>query len=175
MVKFKFILFGVPFGESFSECSKEDRAVLGQEYSFGQHGEQLHVVRHSNGNNYYNYLMYPKENESFNDAAGRKGAFFGMSVVLNNQVIADTDKLIKLFKKTYQDYVKDKLIKEYPNGNKRFMVSQLRSKDDIFANYVGKGFMSIMNKNPELNVFHNIKTVPSQMQQSILMQRIQVR
>lgn len=171
----KFILFGVPFGESISDCSKEDRAVLGQEYSPGQHGEQLHVVKHPNGNNYYNYLIYPKENERFDDAAGRKGAFFGMSVVLNNQVIADTDKLIKLFKKTYQDYVKDKLIKEYPNGNKRFMVSQLRSKDDMFANYVGKGFMNIMKKNPELNIFHSIKTVPAQIQQGILGQRIQVR
>ena len=172
----RFLLCGVPLGFSCSECPQEDRKVLETNYADGHYGDQLQIVRLPNGNMYYNYLMYPPKGRFFADAAGRSGAFFCMSLVVQNQIVNDTDKLIKLFQKTYQEYVKDKIITEQNDGNKKFLVSNLRPKGDGLAIAVGQGFMDIMKKNPELNIFHNIKAYsPPQIQQGILSRRIQVR
>ena len=172
----RFILYGVPLGFSCSDCPKEDYKYLELNYVDNRKENQIHIQRLPSGNTYYSYLMYPSEGRLFSDAAGRSGAFFGMSIVLQDQVITDINKLTKLFQKTYQYYVKDKIIKELPNGNKKFLVCSLRSKDDTLAVQVGKGLMEIMKNNPELNIFNNIKKYdPAQVQQYVLNKKFLVR
>ena len=176
MSKSRFIIYGVPLGFSCSVCPREDYKYLELNYVDNRRGNQLHIQRLPSGNTYYSYLMYPQEGKLFSDAAGRPGAFFGMSIVLKDQVITDINKLAILFQKTYQDHVKDKIIKELPNGNKKFLVSSLRSKDDTLAIEVGKGLMGVMKNNPELNVFNNIKAYnPAQVQQYILNKKFLVK
>ena len=172
----RLVLYGVPLGFSCSECPRDDYEFLRLNYIDGRHDNQLHIQRLPSGNIYYSYLMYPSEGKKFSDAAGRTGAFFGMSIVLQNQVITDINKLTQLFQKTYQDYVKDKIIKELPNGNKKFIVSNLHTKNDEIAIQVGRGLMNIIKNNPELNVFNNVKPYdPAQIQQYILNKKFLVK
>ncbi len=172
----RFILYGVPLGFSCSDCSHEDYEFLRLDYIRGRHNNQLQIQRRQNGDTYYNYLMYPPEGHNFTDSAGRAGAFFGMSVILTNQVITDVNKLTLLFQKVYQDYVKDKIIAELPNGNKKFLVSNLHSDNDALAMYVARGMANIMKNNPELNIFNNVTAYsPAQVQQYILNKRFLVK
>lgn len=172
----RFVLFGVPSGYSCSECPKEDYRFLELNYIDNRKGNQLHVERLPSGNVYYSYLMYPPEGCRFADTEGRAGSFFGMSIVLKDQVIPDINKLAKLFQKVYQEYVKDKIIKEFANGNKKFLVNDLCPKGDTLAEYVGQGLVDIMKKNPELNVFKDIQNYNStQVQQYALNKKFLLR
>lgn len=172
----RFVLYGVPLGFSCSECPKEDYRFLELNYIDNRKGNQLHIQHLPNGNTYYNYLVYPSEGCIFTDAEGRKGAFFGMSIVLKDQVITDIDKLARLFQKTYENYIKDKIIKEFANGNKKFLVNSMRPDGDTLALYVGRGLVNITKTNPELNIFNDIKTYnPTQAQQYILNKKFLVR
>ena len=159
----RLVLFGVPLGFSCSECTEDDGRYLECFYNGAQDGTKLKISRRANGDVYYSYLMYPKKNEIFADVSGRNGAFFGMSLILKNQEIADNNKISKLFQKTYQDYIKGKIIREFPNGNKKFLVNSLADKNDTLAKCVAKGFIKIMQENPDLDVFKDIKLYkPSQ-------------
>lgn len=172
----RFILYGVPSGFSCSECSNEEYNFLELNYVGNRKGNQLHVQHLQNGDTCYSYLMYPQDGCSFSDIDGRRGSFFGMSLILKDQIITDLNKLTKLFQKTYQDYVKDKIIQEQPNGNKKFLVGSLRSEGDKLAIQVGQGFVEIMKNNPELNLSRDIKTyTPAQIQQYTLNKKFLVK
>ena len=172
----RLVLFGVPSGFSCSECPKEDSRFLESNYVDNRKGNQLHIERLPSGSIYYSYLMYPPEGRFFTSEEGRAGSFFGMSIVLKDQVITDINKLTKLFQKTYQEYVKDKIIKELANGNKKFLVYDLRPKNDAIAKYVAQGLVNIIKNNPELNVFKDLQNYnPAQAQQYALNKKLLLR
>jgi len=172
----RLVLYGVPLGFSCSECPREDYRFLELNYVGNRKGNQLHIQRLPSGSVYYSYLMYPPEGKFFSDSNGRAGAFFGMSIVMQDQVITDINKLAQLFQKTYQEHVKDKIIKEFPNGNKKFIVNSLRSNDDRYAIQVGRGMVDIMKNNPELNIFNSVKTYnQAQVNQYILNKKFLVK
>ena len=58
-----------------------------------------------------------------------------------------------LLQKTYEIYVKNKLVQEMPDGNRKFMVSDLKSPNNQIAQSIYDGLMNITKTNPELNVF----------------------
>ena len=152
----RFTIFGVPMGFSSSDCPREDRSFLQSFYNDESKGFKFIMTRRPNGDVHYLYLMYADENKNFIDANGRCGAFFGMDISFPNQCLTNTKKLLNLFQKTYDDCIKDKIVKELPNGNKQFVVNKLSSPNDKLANDIGKYMIKLIQDNPELNIFNDV-------------------
>ena len=135
----KLFLYGTPDGFSCSECGEKDRALLEGCSVRNQNGNILYGKRMDNGNVYYNYSIYPEKGKIFTDRNGKAGSFFGMAMVFENQEVKDTKKLEKLFKEVYKNYVKDRIVQDLPNGDKRYLIETLNIPGDAIGRYVAQG------------------------------------
>ena len=158
----KLFLYGTPDGFSCSECGEKDRALL-EGYSVrNQNGNILYGKRMDNGNVYYSYSIYPEKGKIFTDRNGKAGSFFGMAMVFENQEVKDTKKLEKLFKEVYKNYVKDRIVQDLPNGDKKYLVSSLNINSDAIGRYVAQGAAVEIQTNSEFKNFLNEGLKPSE-------------
>lgn len=155
------VLFGVPYGFRTSKCKNEDAEFLGLFYVPNKPGTYLKVLRRPDNTIHYVFLMYEKPNAVFLDSNGRSGSFFGIDLSLKGQSITNTQVLSKLFQKIYDEYVKGKIIQEFPNGNRKYLINDFDNKNDTWATYVVNGMNTIMQQNPELNLGKYIQPLSS--------------
>ena len=64
-----------------------------------------------------------------------------------------------MFQATYDKYVKSKIIQEFSNGNKKWLIDDIDNKDDSIANMLASGFMELAKNNPELNIDKDIQPI----------------
>ena len=155
-------VFGVPMGEQHSKCD-ENTARLLQSFYTSRTGIYRKIVT-KNNTTHYVYVVYGDPNKAFLDKNGRSGSYFGIDLALPNQYSGNPQKVFDLLQATYDQYVKNKIIKEHPNGNKQWMYSDLNIENDKIARYVVSGLQNIIKTNPELNIARDLRTIPSQQQ-----------
>lgn len=151
-----FYVFGVPMGQSISKCDAKTNQFLEMFY-IKDTGTKMKIFQRPNGEIFYVFLKYAEPGKNFADFNNRGGSHFGMAFVLNNQQITNTQKLYNLFQATYDKYVKNKIIQEFPNGNKKWLVDTVDDKTDSVATMLANGFMDLAKNNPELNINQDIK------------------
>lgn len=149
------VLHGVPNGEDTSKCDDATRNFLGLFYTNSK-GIQTKVSRCQNNDVFYTYLVYQNPNAAFVDYNGRPGSYFGISLVFHNQYASDSNTVFKLLQNVYDNYVKNKIIQEMPNGSRKWLYPQLSTPKDEIAEYVCNGMTVILQKHPELK----FKTLP---------------
>ena len=120
----------------------------------------MKIIRRPNNDVHYIFLVYENADHAFTDINGRDGSFFGMTLVFHNQYVTDTEKLKKLFQKTYDNYVKGKIINEFPNGNKRWMIRSLKNSNDKIATDVANGMNKLIKNYQEFNFSRDIQPLP---------------
>jgi len=157
------VLFGVPAGLSTSKCDESEKSLINCFYCPHKPGIELRTYRRPDNTVHYVYLVYEKEGSMFLDVNGRGGSFFGMDLILKDNYITNTQILLKVFQKTYNDYVKDKIIKEFPGGNRKYLIQGFENADDSVARFVGGGMTSIM-KNPEFSLGKYVKPLSAVVQ-----------
>lgn len=145
------ILHGVVSGHQVSKCDKNLRGFFDIFYSLHKPGITTNVSRHLNYT-IYNFIVYENPGQSFGSYDGRNGSYFGMSLVFQNQFVPNQESVFRLLQKTYDDYVKNKIIKEYPNGRRQWMYPNLDTDGDEIAVYVSKGLAKILKDYPEYNL-----------------------
>jgi len=95
----------------------------------------------------YSYLVYEEDNRKFLSYIGRHGSYFGMTLILENNQVTNSDALFKVLETTYNNYVKDKVIQDKISGPRKWLYPTLEDSDDTVANYIGKGFEQILKQN----------------------------
>lgn len=143
---FSFIAYGVTKGFSCME-DKNSEKIKG--FYCPDSGTKMEVRKYADNSVGYHFLMYPQKGESFSDKDGRNGSFFGMSLFFNNNYCKNPQKIFKIFETIYDKSIKNKLIKEFDNGNRKYAI-------DSFSNpkveeYMCKAFVNVM-QNPELQL-----------------------
>ena len=146
------VVHGVVQGQEISQCDKEAMKFCGQ-YYIPATGIRTDIKRLPNNRMAYSLLVYNEPGKHFISYSGRSGSYFGITVFLQNQQVASPDDLFKLLLATYDNYVKGKIIQEFPNGNRKWMVQTLRDPNDTVAKYVVNGFTKIRAKYPSLVKF----------------------
>ena len=154
------ILFGVPKGFDTSKCDINMRRFLERFYVPHNPGIEMKVVRDANNNVHYLFMVYENKDMAFCDFDGRSGSFFGIDVMLQNQYVTDTNKLLNLFQATYDNYVKNKIIDETPNGVRKHKFKTFDNGDNAIATYVANGMNTLVKERPELNIFEDIRQLP---------------
>ena len=142
------IIHGVPLGHQVSKCDKKLHDFLGLFYD-GSKGTKHNVSRRNN-DVIYSYLLYENPNAKFSDFNGRTGSYFGMSLVLHGTYAQNSSDVFRLLKATYDNFVKNKVIQEFPNGSRRWMYNQIDTPNDKIATYISKGMAQILKEHPEL-------------------------
>ena len=145
------VIHGVPNGEQISNCDDKTRKFIGLFYN-GSKGVQTKVSRRPNNDVIYSYLIYGDDKANFVDYGGRAGSYFGMSLVFHNEYVPDSNQVFNLLKSTYDNYVKNKIIQEFPNGARKWMYRQISTPGDEIANYIGRGMMQLLKTHPELRI-----------------------
>ena len=151
------IIHGVPNGHDVSTCDKNTRDFFGLFYD-ASNGVKTNVTRRVNNDVVYSYLVYGNQDKKFTDYNGRPGSYFGMSLVFHNQYAPDSKSVFNLLKATYDAYVKNKVIKEFPDGSKRWLYQELSTPGDEIAMYISKGMSHLLQTQPELNP--KVQTLP---------------
>jgi hypothetical protein len=146
------ILHGVPSGHSVSKCDDKVRSFFDLFYGSHNPGINTHVMRRNN-QTIYSFLMYENAGSSFRAFDGRAGSYFGMSLVFDNQYVTNSDVVFKVLQKTYDNYVKNKIIKECPDGAKQWLCPTLATPGDEAAIFVAKGLSQILKDNPDLRLY----------------------
>ena len=163
------ILFGVPKGFDTSRCSNDTRAFLERFYAPHEPGTEMKVIRRLDNSVHYLFMVYENEDRVFCDVDGRSGSFFGIDVMLQNQYITDTNKLLKLFQLTYDRYIKNKIIDETPNGLRKHKFRTFDDDNNTIATYVANSMNALVKEKPELDIFKDMRQLPpvqSQMQRN---------
>ena len=154
------IVFGVPKGFDTSKCDIDTRRFLERFYAPHAPGTEMKVVRMANNSVHYLFMVYENEGKTFIDVDGRSGSFFGIDVMLQNQYITDTNKLLKLFQLTYDRYVKNKIIEERPNGARKHIFRTFNDDGNTIATYVANGMNTLVKERPELNILEDVRQLP---------------
>ena len=157
MAKVDVIIHGVPFGHQVSKCDKNLKDFFGYFYDNSK-GVKTHAVRRNNNDVVYSYLVYADGNKSFCDYNGRTGSYFGISVICHNQYIPNSEQVFKLLQAIYNNYVKNKIIREFPNGNRKWMYGHIDTPGDEIAAYICRGMSYILSTHPEL--MPKVQTLP---------------
>jgi len=166
MSKVNLVVFGVPNGFNQSRCEQNMINFLQLFYNGDTGGMKFRVTRRSNGEVHYVFLVYPNHpNEVFLDYNGRSGSFFGISLYLRNEYFINPEKICKILQTTYNNYIKNKIIKETPKL-RQFLVPKLNYDDDKIANYVAQGLQKTILQNPEFNLNNDIRPLPPIQNQS---------
>ena len=142
------IIHGVPNGHQVSKCDKDMVDFFGLFYD-NSDGIKTKVSR-KNNDVIYNYLVYGKTGANFGDYNGRPGSYFGMSLVFHNRCAVDSNQVFNLLKTVYDNYVKNKIIQESPNGARKWLYQNIETPGDEIATYLAKGMNQIIQVHPEL-------------------------
>lgn len=153
------VVHGVVQGQEISQCSKEASEFCGL-YYMPETGIRTDKKRLPNNRMAYSLLVYKEPGKSFRGYSGRAGSYFGITVFLQNQQVASPDDLFRLLLATYNNYVKGKIIQEFPNGDRKWMVQTLQDSNDTVAKYVVKGFAKIHAKYPSLIKIQPLPPLP---------------
>lgn len=109
----RFYVFGVPDGFDLYQGDASDTSYYQLFYDGSKENTKLAVHRKANGQVSYSYLKY-----RMFSVEGRPGAFFGMSVVFNDEYCGDTAKLYRLFDSVYEEIIiKKKILLEEVKGS----------------------------------------------------------
>lgn len=161
MANASLVVFGVPKGFDCTRCESETKNFLLGFYNGNTGGQKFGVIRRYNNEVHYVFLVYKNRPEDvFSDCDGRDGAFFGMSLYLKNQQFANPQKIRKILQTVYDNYIKNKIVEEKPNGVRHFLLPELKSDDDRVVKYVANGLMKTIQSNPEFNLANDIKPLP---------------
>lgn len=154
------VVFGIVQGEEVSKCDDATKNFVGLFYSPHKSGVLKNYSRRPNNDMIYTYVVYENEGKKFITAGGRSGSHFGMSLVFHGTYVEDANKVFQLLEKTYDEYVKNKIIQETPDGNRKWLYSSLATPGDEIAIYLSKGLARIMKQNPELNLDDKVRPLP---------------
>ena len=146
------VIHGVVNGQEISKCDETANKICGN-YYIPATGTRSDIKRLPDNRMAYSLLFYGEPNKPFISYAGRTGSYFGMTLFLQNQQVANTDDLFRVLLATYNHYVKGKIIQELPNGSRKWICSTLHDSEDTVATRVGQGFQQILAKNPGLLKF----------------------
>lgn len=142
------ILFGTPGKFSHSDL-KGVRTEFLSKY-IGDYSDMVSKQSFDANGSHYILLIYQNSGKQFLDTQGNPGCFLGIDLVIPDKKFFNPSTVRALLIKTYETYIKDKLVQELPNGDRKFIVSSL---DDKMADDVYTGLMNITKTNPELDVF----------------------
>lgn len=130
-MNFRFYIFGIPEGfDLYPNQGNTDEIKYFQLFYDGSSENTKLTIRHNvNGQVSYSYLKY----KNVISGGGRSGAFFGMSIVFENEYCADVTNLLTLFETIYQDILqKGILLKKLSDTQIRFAVSKfIDAKSEI--------------------------------------------
>lgn len=141
------VIHGVTDGQDFSKCDDIAYTVCGNYYTDAA-GIKTDIKRLPDNRMVYSLLFYGEPDKKFVSYTGRSGSYFGMTLFLKNQQVTNPKDLFRMLLTTYNRYVKGKIIQEFPNGNKKWLVPTLRDANDTVATYIGNGFQQILQENP---------------------------
>ena len=144
------VVFGVPKGWSCSACDQDTDDYLGLFYGKWKPGTEFKAIRRNN-KMFYVYLVHENPGATFSDANGRPGSFFGLAMIMDNHYIRDANKVHDLLAATYKYYVKNKLVREFDNGTRQWMLPDLRVPGDKIGGHVVNGINALLKANPEFN------------------------
>lgn len=145
------VMFGVSKGWSNSACDTQTKNFIKLFYGTWNPGTEFKVIRRPNNKMHYVLLVHENPGSTFQDANGRSGSFFGMSLIFDNKYVQDANKVRQLLEATYKYYIKNKIIKESENGVRRWMVPALSVPGDTISHSVANGMMKILQYNPEFH------------------------
>ena len=146
------VIHGVVKGQEISKCDEIARNLCGN-YYIGATGIRSDIKRLPDNRMAYSLLFYGEPNKPFISYSGRTGSYFGMTLFLQNQQVANPDYLFKILLSTYNHYVKGKFIQELPNGARKWLVETLNNSSDSVATQIGQGFQQVINENSGLLKF----------------------
>jgi len=138
-----FIAYGAAKGFS---CMNDKNYEKIKGFYCSDSGTKMKVCKYSDNSVGYHFLMYPQKGAQFCDKDGRSGSFFGMSLFFKDNYCKNPQKIFKMFETIYDKSVKNKLIKEFDNKNRRYAI-------DSFSNlkleeYMSRAFLDVM-QSPE--------------------------
>ncbi|MBR3511091.1 MAG: hypothetical protein IKN73_03445 [Alphaproteobacteria bacterium] len=149
----RLIVFGSPNGFSSSDCSDAEIEFF-QKFNTERNGIQIRMYMRPDGN--HNILsVYPEKGKSFFDINGNNVGFFCIDFVSEKNQIMNPMQMQSLLKKTYEMYIKNRLIQETPDGDRKFLITSLKSQNNQIANDIYNCILNIIKTNPELDVFKN--------------------
>lgn len=148
-----FYVFGVPNGEQTSKCDENTRLFLQRFYVTNRTGVYKNTFYRKGGNEaHYVFLVYPDKGAHFMDANGCSGSYFGMDFVLYGKYSTNPTKVFNLLQETYNQYVKDKVIQEFPNGNKKWLIDNLVANNYKIARDIAVGVQHLLQTRQDLNL-----------------------
>lgn len=159
MAEIEIVIHGVVDGQQISKCDETANRICGS-YYIPATGIRSDIKRLPDNRMAYSLLFYGEPNKPFISYTGRSGSYFGITVFLQNQQVANPDDLFRVLLATYNHYVKGKIIQELPNGGRKWMVQTLRDSDDTVAKYVVNGFAKIHAKYPSLIKIQPLPPLP---------------
>lgn len=159
MAEIEIVIHGVVSGQEISKCDETANRICGS-YYIPATGIRSDIKRLPDNRMAYSLLFYGEPNKPFISYTGRSGSYFGITVFLQNQQVANPDDLFRVLLATYNHYVKGKIIQELPNGGRKWMVQTLRDSDDTVAKYVVNGFAKIHAKYPSLIKIQTLPPLP---------------
>ena len=143
------IVHGIVNGQEISKCSELGRKFCEGFYNLDK-GIKKDIRRLAGNNMAYSYVMYEEPGRPFLGHGGRSGSYFGITIIFKDQQVANPEALFKVLESVYNWYVKDKVIKEYPSGARRWIYPTLSDPDDKVANYIGSCVQQVLKANPNL-------------------------
>ena len=121
-------------------------------YITDRNGIHRKMYRRPGNEMHYVFLVYPDSGTKFLAADGRPGSYFGMDFVMHGKYAGNLNKVFNLLQTTYDEYVKNKVIQEFPNGNKQWMYANLDANNDKIARYIAAGVEHLLQTRQELNL-----------------------
>ena len=157
----EFIVHGIVKGQEVSKCKDESRIFCEGFYTNDKGIKK--DIRYLVGNRVaYSYLVYEDTNREFLSYVGRAGAYFGMTLIVENKQVENPDALFKVLEATYNNYVKDKIIQDKQSAPRKWLYPTLSDSNDTVANYISKGFERILKQNPGLLKYRSLPHLPQQ-------------
>ena len=152
------IIFGVPNGEQASKCDENTKKFL-ESFYITRTGTHKKMYTRRGNETHYVLLVYADSGTKFLDAGGRGNSYFGMDFILKNQYATNPNKIFDLLQATYNQYVKNKIIKEYPNGNKQWLYNNININNDKITKDVIDGINELIRTRPEFNLSGEIRSM----------------
>lgn len=160
-------VFGVPKGEQTSKCDEKTKQFLSSFYLNNRTGIQRKMYRKPGNEMHYVLLVYPDAGAKFLDADGRSGSFFGIDFVMYGKYAGNPTKVFNMLQATYDEYVKNKVIQEFPNGNKKWMTANLDANNDEIAKNIATGVQHLLQTRREFNLageIFSLQATPKQIE-----------
>ena len=154
-----FYVFGVPDGEQMSKCAENTRLFLQRFDVTNRTGIHKNTFYRKGNEAHYVFLVYPDNGAHFMDANGRSGSYFGMDFVLHGKYSINPIKIFNLLQETYNQYVKGNIIQEFPNGNKKWLISNLDENNDKIARDIAAGVQHLLQTRQDLNLAGELRPI----------------